>query len=359
MSEHLNELRTVAEAAAAKYRIADSEPPKALDRGLWDEFEELGFTCLTVPDELGGSGGDLRDAAVVVRAASWGAAPIAEALFLAGPLLAAAHITVPSGPITASADENVVVTQSPDGTWRLSGQLTAVPWLTGSEHLVLLVRHQHREYVALLSTTVAGLHVVEGTNIAGEYRNDAALNDVEAVAVAELPSGDWFESFDLYGATARAVQMSGAAQSTLELTLRYVNERIQFGRPLVKFQAVQHQLSRLAGDVATTNVAADAAVLALNGNDPQRHLLVASAKAEASALTRPMAAIAHQAHGAIGFTIEHALGGFTKRLWAWREEFGNEIYWHNYISALAEAAGWDVWGLLTGTTTTRAVDHGL
>ncbi|MBM4495226.1 hypothetical protein GS886_26265 [Rhodococcus hoagii] len=132
--------------------------------------------------------------------------------------------------------------------------------------------------------------------------------------------------------------------------------RHQFGRPLVAFQAVQHQLARLAADVVTVEVSSDAAVIALVDDDPHAALLVCAAKSEASSLAGPIASVAHQAHGALGFTMEHSLGAFTTRLWAWREEYGNELHWWNRIADLVRESDGDLWGLVTGTAQIRPGD---
>jgi acyl-CoA dehydrogenase len=54
-------------------------------------------------------------------------------------------------------------------------------------------------------------------------------------------------------------------------------------------------------------------------------------------------------HGAIGYTAEHRLGDHTKRLWSWRQEFGNELYWRRRIVGLIDNASGQLWPLLTDT----------
>jgi alkylation response protein AidB-like acyl-CoA dehydrogenase len=237
----------------------------------WAALAELGFTSLTVPEELGGSGGDLRDAAVVVaEAARHGSTlPLAEALFLSGPLLA------------------------------------------------------------------AGLAAGLATGLAAGGSGPLG--------------GGWDRRAELLGATARAVQIGGAARAVLDLTVTHARQRVQFGRALSKFQAVQQLLARLAADVTTITVAADAAVRALAGGELTAELLVAAAKAEASSLAVQVAAIGHQVHGAIGYTAEHRLGDHTRQLWSWRQENGNELYWHRRIAGLIEEASGDLWPLVTNT----------
>ncbi|MFI7132348.1 acyl-CoA dehydrogenase family protein [Nonomuraea sp. NPDC050153] len=335
-------LRVLAEAVRALLAVEAHGP------GLWTRLEELGFTSLTVPERQGGSGGTLADAAVVVREAGAAAAtggvalPLAEALFIAGPLLAASGAALPPGTVTAYVGE-LVAEPAPGGRWTVTGPLTRVPWLRSADHLVALADTPDGPATAVLR---APERPSPGENLAGEERDSAVLDGAEA-AVTPLPPGPWRQELELHGATARALQLAGAARAVLTLTTGHVAERVQFGRPLARFQAVQHRLARLAADVVTVEVMADAAVAALRHGDRDRELVVACAKAEASALARSVAAAGHQMHGAIGFTTEHRLGACTRRLWAWREEHGNELHWQRRCADLARRSG-DVWELVTG-----------
>jgi alkylation response protein AidB-like acyl-CoA dehydrogenase len=347
-----DERKEIAEAARGVLRSAHRS---------WKDVAGLGFTALAVPEELGGSGGDLRDAAIVVaEAARWHLPlPIAEANFLAGPLLAAAGVELPDGILTAVAGP---VAADPAG--RLSGTVRDVPWLRDADYLVTLAETADGPAVALVPVTAPGLSIRPGVNLAGEHRDTAVLDGVaparlvrpgnqaagagagspDRVAAAELHS-----MAELLGAAARAVQIGAAAQAVLDLSVRHAGERVQFGRTLAKFQAVQQLLARLAADATTSSVAADAAVLALTEQAPGAMLLVAAAKAEASALALEVAKAGHQVHGAIGFTAEHALGRHTKRLWSWRQEHGNELYWRDRIAGLVDDASGRLWPLLTDT----------
>ena len=104
----------------------------------------------------------------------------------------------------------------------------------------------------------------------------------------------------------------------MDLSVRYANERVQFGRPIGRFQAVQQQLAELAGEAVLLDVSARAAVAQWTGAIPANAISAARVAAERSAGT--VAAIAHQIHGAIGVTSEHDLHRVTLRLTAWREE---------------------------------------
>ncbi|MGW1785529.1 acyl-CoA dehydrogenase family protein [Streptomyces sp. NPDC002143] len=347
MSDHLEDLSHAVRDLLAARHPADAAPVSEADRRLWDDLEKLGFTSLTVPEELDGVGGTLLDAAVMVREAARASAsiPLAEALFLAGPLLAASQTVLPTGMLTVAAGD-ITATAALDGSWRITGSATQVPWLRSADWLVTLVSTEQGPAVALIPTDRPGLHLSHGANQAGEQRDGVAIEGVDVPEVRPLPARDWHDELRLYGATARAVQLAGAARVILESTAQYVSERVQFGRPLARFQAVQQQLAQLAGAVVAVEVAADAAVLATFRSSHDRELTVATAKAEASALARPIAAIAHQLHGAIGFTREHRLGSHTTRLWSWRDEYGNELYWQRRSADLVMSSG-DLWQLIS------------
>lgn len=137
----------------------------------------------------------------------------------------------------------------------------------------------------------------------------------------------------LEGALVRAVQMAGAMETVLELTVDYSAQRQQFGVPLNRFQAVQQHLATLAAEVVAAGAAADAAVAAPS------EFNVAVAKVRCGDAVGTASAIAHQVHGAIGFTDEHRLQQFTRRLWSWRDDFGTESQWAIRLGRLAASIG--------------------
>ena len=140
--------------------------------------------------------------------------------------------------------------------------------------------------------------------------------------------------------------MSGAIEKLLELTIGYVGERKQFGRPISRFQAVQHSVARMAGEVAASTRASDAAIEAL---DTDLFVIqVSAAKVRVGEAAGVVAEIAHQAHGAMGFTHEHELHHYTRRLWAWRDEYGHEKEWQQLVGRRVAAAGADrAWALIS------------
>ena len=139
-------------------------------------------------------------------------------------------------------------------------------------------------------------------------------------------------------AAARAVQIAGAAAAALELTIGYVRERSQFGRPLARFQAVQQNIAVAAAEVAAAAQIARAAFAALDRDDA---FFAASAKITAGRAGTAAARAAHQFHGAMGFTAEYPLHRLTRAIWQWREDFGNEAWWSRRLGTQVCEAGAD------------------
>jgi alkylation response protein AidB-like acyl-CoA dehydrogenase len=160
-------------------------------------------------------------------------------------------------------------------------------------------------------------------------------------------------AFEALILTVRAVQMAAAMETALNLSIDYVSQREQFGRPLSKFQAIQHQLALAASECAAATMAATqaASALARNPEDPAKawHEAVI-AKVQIGHSVEAVTVPFHQVHGAMGYTREYDLHQYTRRLWAWRDALGNEHHWSRLLGAeLALTSPDQVWkGVTTG-----------
>ena len=130
----------------------------------------------------------------------------------------------------------------------------------------------------------------------------------------------------------------GGSKGVLNHAVNYANERKQFGKNLAQFQAVQQNLATFACEAAAANCAAMGAAQALDRN-ADSVFEVAAAKLRANRAVGAGTALAHQVHGAIGFTEEYPLHPLTRRLWAWRSEFGNDSRWSELLGARITARG--------------------
>lgn len=320
---------------------------------LWSRVEEIGLNIAAVPEELGGAGIGLQGTLGILRAAGNAALPVPLAeTMLAGWMLGVAGLAIPSGKIAfgpSSFSDRVEV--GADGT--VSGRIARLPFARECGH------------VALLADSAKGLSVVlveidEGsiqprTNLAYESGDGVVLVSHRASAVVPAPKGFSRDATLLVGSAARAMQIAGALEKMLAITTEYVAQRKAFERPLSKFQAVQHGIAQLAGEVAAALSTAASATEALEDllgrqrgfDDPELRLEIISARVRTAGAAQKGAAIAHQLHGAIGVTREHMLHRLTLRALAWRDDYGNESEWAERLGQLVSGKGApSLWPLL-------------
>jgi acyl-CoA dehydrogenase len=332
-------------ALATKELIESSERGAWPDK-LWRALEEGGLTLPLVPEDAGGAGGTWLDAHVVVRASGRHTAPVPLAeTIIAGWLLSRAGLEVPLGPLTLApvrSGERLTLAGRGSGV-TVTGTATRVPWGRHAGHVVTVGDRDGETIVALVAASAA--RITEDSSLAREPRDTLAFETAPVVAAAAAP-GVTPDAIRLYGAMARAAQMAGALDACLEQAVRYATERKQFGRPIGTFQAIQQNLAVLAGHVAASGIAAESAFRAADRGDARFEIAVAKIRAGEAAGVG--AGIAHQTHGAIGFTYEHALHFATRRLWSWRAEFGSESAWARELGRAVAARGADaLWTDLT------------
>lgn len=327
-------------------RLAAAEG--AVDRRLWDVLAASGLHRVGIAESAGGSGGGLAEAATVLRLVGEHAAPVplAEVSMLAGWLLETAGLPQPDGIATTGPAE--LAATRVDGGWRVRGRVHRVP-AAGEAELVVVVAQAATDTV-VVALPLGDLVSVAGSNLAGESRDELVL-DLPVPTVYPVPART-AELLRLRGALSRAVLSAGALDRLLALTVRYAQERQQFGRPIAKFQAVQQAVATLAAEAAAAGACVDAAVRACDADlgAPEAALAVAAAKVRTAQAASTGAAIAHQVHGALGMTFEHVLRFSTTRLWAWGSEWGSEAEWSEELAERAVAAGADgLWPLLVAT----------
>jgi acyl-CoA dehydrogenase len=315
---------------------------------LWQALTEAGLPLSWVPEDCGGSGASLAEGFGVLSAAGRFAVavPLAETM-LAGWLLAQAKITSPEGAMTvAPASPKDRITLGADGA--LSGRARGVPFAKDAGHLAVLAQGAAGLSIALVAASACRIEA--GLNLAGDGNDTVTFNNVRPAAIKPAPKGFDQTSLMLMGAVARSLQIAGALESMLDISVRYSNERVAFEKKISKFQAVQHNLARLAGETAAAMAAASSAadtIATANEFDDAVFLEATAAKIRCAEAAEKGAAIAHQVHGAIGYTLEHILHRYTMRALAWRDDFGNESYWAVELGKRVAARGADeLWPLV-------------
>lgn len=309
---------------------------------LWAALDESGFTLAGVSEALGGAQASWLDMYVLVRAAGRFSvpAPLGEAL-LANWLLSQAGLEGRAGALSVAASANLVL----DGEC-VSGTVYAVPWGRNVDALVAIAHTVNGTPNVVLLQRSTTSELTLSLNVAGEPRDDLSFTHAVVLAQAPLPSGLDSDVLELGGAMLRSAQTAGALHALLDMTANYARERNQFGKAIGSFQAIQQQLAVFAEQAAAAGIAAEAAFA--ESNDGLAALTIAVAKISTSEAASVGAGIAHSVHGAIGFTEEYPLHLLTRRLWAWRSEYGSASLWSQRLGAQICQGGSDAyWPLLT------------
>ncbi|MBS0506831.1 MAG: acyl-CoA dehydrogenase family protein [Proteobacteria bacterium] len=319
-------------ADAARQLLADQCTPQVVraiegggrtapaTRQLWEQLEATGLADALLPEEDGGAGLGLSQVFGVLEQCGAHALPLPLGeTMLARALLAGAGVARHTGAIALATGE-----RTEDGGLRCAlvrgGRVAAQVLVQAGDgwHLLAVAGAQELPQALALDAALSW--------------SPARLLAAPVVAVAQ-----GLDARQLQAAVI-APQMAGALMSVFQRTLQYANERQQFGRPIGKFQAIQHQLAVMSEHVFAARMAAQLGCSGA-GIVPDR-LRVATAKARCSEAALAVSELAHSIHGAIGFTAEYDLQLFTRRLHAWRQSAGSESYWHDVAgSALLEHQG--------------------
>ena len=321
--------RMVDQLFTAGRPAADCIP--ALDVKLWAEVEDLGLSHLTASKSAGGGGASWSQLATVIASSARNAAyvPIVEHDVLAGWLLRAVQ------------DDQAPSALDTFGF--VSHDSAVVPWHNEAQTTVLLRRVDEEWHYARIRPGDVPAAAVAGVFPRHRLMNlsSAQWSQVDACTGRELIRR---------GALARAVQMAASMEAVVQLTAKYVGVRKQFGRALVRFQAVQKLIADMAAESALASAAVRRAVDAFE-DDGGASLEIAIAKSCTGHATEIVARAAHQAHGAIGTTKEYQLHRYVGALYAWRTEFGGAATWDHWLThhvLTAQMPTDALWSAVTG-----------
>jgi len=310
---------------------------------FWQEIEEMGLPLIAVAEDKGGVGGTLADMLALLRLSASHAVPVPLAeTALANVLVSAAGGTRAAGPGTIALGTLTLAGN------RLSGKVDRVPFASVAQRFVAVVSVGGKPMVAVVSRDNA--KITDAPSHAGEPYGSVVFDNAACAFTGASPVG--VERAVELAALMRAMQMAGAADRVMAIAVEYSKQRVQFGKPISTFQAVQHMLAELSSYVAASIASAEAAARdADEGGLPEGgSFSIAAAKSQTSEFAQRIAAIAHQSMGAMGFTHEHILHHYTRRLWVWRRDFGSESFWGEKIgSAFAKAGPDALWPALSAS----------
>ncbi|WP_295374298.1 acyl-CoA dehydrogenase family protein [uncultured Pseudacidovorax sp.] len=296
--------------------VLESAEAGVFPKPLWDAVSASGFTQVLVPEARGGVGGSLADGSAVLLAAGAHAVPgpLLETM-LGNGLLAAAGLASCEQPMSlafteaAASDRELVV--------------RGVPWTEETAKRLVVARRGAKACLGVLGAG-AGRNESDATDTTGEPCGRIVLSST--MDWHPLEEGD-FDAWLRRAALLRGAQMLGAMRWCLERTTAYTLERRQFGREIAKFQAVQQMMAEMASAFVASQAMLDAAIAAAD-----RPALVAAARSRLGDAADIVCGHAHQVHGAIGFSYEYVLHFRTRRLMAWRDQFGTVAHWRRVLA---------------------------
>lgn len=327
---------------------------------LWQLAIDNGFAHALCPESAGGIGASWHDVWPILRGIGYWQVPLPLAeTMIATMLLSLAGIEPPSGPIALIDADLPAVNDGPPttrptiigpaaiGATDVSAAATGptiVKQVAWARHCPCLVATSARGELLLIEAGTARIAIDAATDHAGIASDTLRFDGpIPITARAPNPLPGLARPIRALGALARSAMMVGALERVLDESVRYANDRVQFGKPIGKNQVIQQSLAVLAGDVCSARVAGLVAAIDAPHCEarktPSAAFSIAVAKIRCGEAASRATSIAHQVHGAIGFTREHSLHFATRRLWAWRAQFGADGWWAEQLGREAIAAG--------------------
>ena len=330
---------------------------------LWKQIVDLGWTGLVFPEEHGGAEGDLVDLAVLMEemGRSLVPGPFFSTVVLGGLTVLDAGSEAQKRELLTGVCEGRVfmtlaltepsATHHPAGVqvqarrdgeeYVISGTKLFVPDAYVSNVMLVAARTSQDAgddggiTVFLVPTNSQGVRISPLHTLAGDKQYEVTFDDVRVAAGAVL--GDEGQGWPILdrsiqrAAALKCVEMLGGAGAVLDMTTEYAKQRVQFGRPIGSFQAVQHHCANMATEVECSRFMVYQAVWRLGEGLPASSE-VSMAKAWVSGAYRRVCVLAHQSHGAIGFTQEHNLQLYTRRARSQEVAFGDAIHHRELVA---------------------------
>ena len=331
---------------------------------IWSAMAEMGWLGLAFPERYGGEGLGFVELAILLEEMGGALLPgpyfstvvmagvaLAQAgsedqrnEYLAriarGQLIATMAITEPSG-LWEPRGIEACARRSDDG-YVFSGVKLYVPNAHVSDYVIVAARTGEGETdisLFIVPSNADGLSQTLLNTIASDRQSELVFDDVRVAESALL--GDFNGGWDTvatvlkWGAVGKCAEMLGGAQRVLDMTVRYAKERMQFGRAIGSFQAVQHHAANMAADVdGCRYITYQAAWTLAEGVPGDRE--VSMAKAWVSDAYQRVCSLGHQSHGAVGFTKEYDLQLYSRRAKAAELMFGDADV---HLEAVASAIG--------------------
>lgn len=323
MSEMLGEsvLRALAECASARHTVLCEKD--GIDRTAWRTLIDLGLTSQDSAQL------ELRELEPVLRGIGYSGVlvPYAESECLGRWVANAAAFETESNEILSvlvAGSANIEFDRQNCVAWvSLTGQ--HVKWGRHADRVMVVFQDGDRHFAS--GVPASGFDFSPASNLAAEPYDQCMAGKIQLPVVRSIPANFGVQAIRSRGAFCRIAEMCGAARRINELTLQYASDRRQFGRPIGQYQVIQSYLAEMAAEECAATAMLEVVLDALSRDGTADCLELAAARVRMGPAAQRICTLAHQIHGAIGFTREYPLHLWTRRLWAWREEYGNETEW--------------------------------
>ena len=317
---------------------------------LWEQVVRQGWLGVALPIEYGGSGGDFVDLSILLEEMGWALFPgpfFSTTVLGALPILSFGTSLQKEKYLPKIARGEAIFTCAMVEPWQrfgasslhtraqpmvsgygLTGEKVFVPNAESADYLLVpaaLEDESDNVTVFVVSAHSEGVQLFRTRGLAPEHRGWILLEDVEVGSddILGEPGSGWpiVQQIERWGAAGLCAQIAGAAQRLLEMTVEYAKERVQFGRPIGSFQAIQHHCANMAIDVDSMRYMAYLAAWKLATQDPADEE-VSMTKAWCSKAGDRVASLAHQVHGGISVLEDHPVAQFSRRMKVWALAFG-------------------------------------
>ncbi len=312
---------------------------RGFDDALWRRMAELGWPGLLIPGNLGGSDGSVLDVVLLVEEMGRAALPgpfVSSAVVATWLLVVAGGARTPHRLLPGLASGDRIATLAlveDDGAFdpralalrcQAPGRLTGAKLFVKDAHVATdLVVALAGGDVLVLPADRSGITRLPLDTLSGEKLFEVRFDGVEVRAEDRLAAvADALAAALTAGALARTAEMVGAAQRVLDLAVEHAKTRVQGGRPIGGYQAIQHACADLVRDVDCARALLYLAAWKVSEGAPAQGD-VATAKAYAGEACLRVARRGHQIFGAIGYCEEHPLHLLHKRIQAASLDFGD------------------------------------
>ena len=312
------------------------EDDKGYSPDLWGKMAQQGWQGLMIPEEHGGAGLDFLDLCVLLEefgralvpgpflsTVLGGAVPIMlggseeqKAEFLpkiaSGDTIFTLALTEPSARFDESGVQATATVSGNDVT--INGTKLFVSDANVADYMVVAARSGAGVTLAIVPTDQPGVQVTQLLTIARDKQCEVKLNDAKGQLLGADGQG-WplIEQVLQRYTVGECAYLVGLSQMDFEIAVDYAKERVQFGRPIGSFQAIQHKCADMVTDVDGSRFIMYKAAWSINTDQADKQLAVNMAKAWTSDATRRVVAHGQQIHGGIGFTKDYKIQLFYRR----------------------------------------------